>query len=573
MDENCISPSVEANARSRRSSANGQVNTVESFNASSLIGWDRREADDGAEHRSAHLRRNKSRDKALNAEERHLALSNAFTSHDLEIETAHLKGKNRRKSEAHSPPKASLTTFTETGRRSTNEVGRQQSGCASNPTPTLAFRQTTSDIAQRQSDENMCDGKGSTLRNIRDGERMSEALSFPVMSRMNRDEKSQLLSSGSTNGREPNSDRLESKRHRVATHGEHLLDGKRNFDKQDVTEKLQLPAAVHVGLTRSRSLSDSDVLEDFILSVDQRERLDRLKRQIYETNSKRKNHRTVSGSKFDVRFSEQSAESTASRESLFPVLTEKSLKRHSRSHDTINWDIDSDQTISVSARSKKSNIFDTSSKAENPNASIETNFDKRDTSKNTELSRELPLMPSSLSYFTKNQQVKRESDRLYFPIHPSSEAGDSSESIPVIIERLQARSEPGDIGSRTVSTIQQFQSRARSETDAAKAKVQSFIEKPLPALPSSTLRVQRTNGAAAKLGHFKMGANTNSSPESRERKEAAINVHTCPNLNLFADQSWMYQGKSRKKHRYIRGPATPVPPVDFVFRKDKPDSP
>ena len=241
MDQNRITPSVETNARSRRSSANGQVNTVESFNASSLMGWDRRGADDGAEHRSANLRRNKRREKALNAEERHLALSNVFASHDLEIETAHLKGKNRRKSEAHSPPKATLTTFTETRRRSTSEVGRQQTeqnDCASNPTPTLAFRQTTSDIAQRQSEPNMCDGKGSTLSNIRDSERMSEVLSFPVLSRMNHNEKSQLSSSGSTNGKEPNSDRLQSKRHRVSTHGEHLLDGKRNFDKQDLPEKL-----------------------------------------------------------------------------------------------------------------------------------------------------------------------------------------------------------------------------------------------------------------------------------------------------------------------------------------------
>ena len=570
MDENRISPSVETNARSQRSSGNGQVNTVESFTAPSLMGWDKREADDEAEHRSAHLRRNKRREKALNAEERYLALSNAFASHDLEIETAHLKGKNRRKSEAHSPPKATLTTFTETRRRSTSEVGRQQteqSVCASNPTPTLAFRQTTSDIAQRQSDENMCDGKGSMLSNIRDSERMSEVLSFPVMSRMNHNEKFQQSSSGSTIGKEPNSDRLQSKRHRVSTHGEHLLNGKRNFNKQDPSEKLQLPAAVHAGLTRSRSLSDSDVLEDFILSVDQRERLDRLKRQIYETNSKRKNCRKVSGSKFDVPFGEQGAEPTAARESLFPVLTEKSLKRHSRSHEIINWNIDS-------ARSKKSNIFNASSAAENPNASIETNFDERDTSKHTESSSELPLMPSSLSYFTNNQQVKKESDRLCFSTHSSSEAGDSSTDITEIIERLQARSEPGDIGRRKVSTVQQFQSRARSETNAVKAKVQSFIEKPLPALPPSTLRVRRTNGAAAKLGHFKMGASTNISPEPRERKEgAAINVHTCPNLNLFTDQSWMYQGKSRKKHRYIRGPATPVPPVDFVFRKDKPDSP
>ena len=580
MDENPISPFVETNARSRRSpanAANGQVNTVESFNASKLMGWDRRAADNGAEH----LRRNKRREKGLNAEERFLAFSNAFASHDLEIETAHFKGK---KCEAHSPPKATLTTFTQTRRRSTSEVGRQQSCCASNTTPTLAFRQPTSDIASGQSDENVCDGKGTTLSNNRDGERMSEALSFPVMSRINHGEKSQLSSSGSTsNGIEPKSDRLQSKRHRASTHGEHLLDGKRNFDKQDFTaEKLQLPSSVHVELKRSRSLSESDVLEDVILSVEQRERLDRLKRQIYETNSKRKNSRKVNGSKFEVSFSEQSAESTASRESLFPALTEESLKRHSKRHDMMKWDIDSDQMISVAARSNTLNNFDTSSAAENPNASmisaghiVETNLDERGTSKNTELSRELPLIPSSLSHFTNNHQVKRESERLHFPTPVSNEAGDSSESITVIIERLQARSEPGDIDSRKVSSVQcqQFQSRARSETVALKAKVQSFIEKPLPALPSSTLRVGRTGGAAVKLGHFKMGASTNTAPEKpRERKEGEINVHTCPNVNLFADQSWIYQDKSRKKHRYIRGPATPVPPVDFVFRKDKPDS-
>ena len=585
MDENPISWPIETNTKFR-SSVN-EVNIVESINAKKITDFDKRAADGEAEHASSTRRVNE-----CNTEESTVS-ANENSSHDRAIESVRFEEGNRRKSEVPPLPKAVLTTFEQPRGKSTSEVERQHNSNSSNLKPTLAFYESDSDFAWR-SDGNMYNetspGVTTTKRSICDSERVQETLRFPAMSRVNGSEKVQLSVSDSTHHKESKGNRLpESQHRRLTRHAEHLLDEKRNFEKRDSTEKLHLPVPVQGESTRGRSLSDSEVLDSVqynTMSPEQREKLNLLKREIYETNSKRKDCMKMSERKSDASYGKQSAGSAASRERVFPVLTEKSLKRHTKSHGMANCAapellsaitaIDEDRTTCDT--NARSNASDTSSVEENriPMANsaghmIETNLDKRDTSLNTEQSSDLPLI-ASLAYSADSHEGKRESYRLHFPTPPTSQDGDSSESISMIIQRLRVRSEPGDIGTRKLSTIKQLHNRARSETDALKVKVQSFVEKPLPALPPSSLRVKKSNVELAKSDHFKAGANANISPQPRERKDGVINIHTCPNLNLFSDQSWMYQDKSQKKHRYIRGPATPVPPVDFVFRKGKPDS-
>ena len=585
-----ISGSVDTDDKSL-SSVNGRENIVESIKASKIKDWGRRAVDDEVDHGSD-LRRNVRRETGLNTEESE-ALRNkrlSLLSHDRAIGTARFEEGSRRNSEVQLLPKDMLATLPQTRRKSTSEVERHN-GSTSNLKPTLASQEIVSDAWM--SGEFVCNDTSSTAskHSSGDSERFSETLTFPALSRVNVRGKFELSSSGPTHCKESKGIQLHSEHHGIYARTEHLTDAKGHFGNQDFAQKLLLPAPEKGESTRRRSLSDSQVVENSTMSAEQREKqekLDRLKRQIYETNLKKKNKncRKMSGSNGN---SKQSTGYMAAGKSIFPVLTEKSLKRHSKSHEMGRYwapteslsaitATDTDKTLS----DPNTNTSDTSFAADNANTIVDsaghmvgTDLDRRDTSLNTELSSELPPMPPALAYSTDNHQVKRESNRLHFPTPLNSE-GDSSESISVIIERLRARSEPGDVATRKLSSAEQFQlqSRARSETDALKVKVQSFVERPLPALPPSTLRVKRSalNQVPAKSGHFKSGVNALITPEPREKKEGVINIHNCPNLNLFSDQSWMYQDKSRKKHRYIRGPATPVPSVDFVFGKRSPDS-
>lgn len=541
----------------------------------------KRAADDGKAERGSRPRRNAHRDKGFNAEESVKLANEPFAFHGLEVDE-HCKDESRRKSEVRLLPiKATLTTFAPSRRKSTGEfvdVGRQYNGSICNSKPIPDFRQVSFDIAW-QNDKVV--SVTTTKRNDLYKESESETNSFPTKSKVNHGEKFQLSTSGLTNRREPKGVRLQSDHRTLSTHGEHGLHEKLRFIKHECSsERLQLPdPSVYGEFTRRRSLSDSNVFEGSVLSTGQREKLDRLKHQIYETNLKRRNnYKKVSGGKFEVPYRKQSTESTTSGASTFPVLTEKSLKHHSKSHEMVNWTTDSDQIMpEVSTRS---NMFNLTSVTDNRNLTLdslstghflEPNAGKSDISLDAESSGALPVTSSSLAYSVHSQQVRGELNQLYFPSPPRSEGSDS-ESISITIERLRARSEPGDVGSRNLSTVEQLHSRARSESDAAKAKVQAFVEKALPAISPSTLRVKRSDGVPQEFGHFKSGAHVNIAPEMREKREGLINIHTCPNLNLFTDQSWLYQDKSRNTHRYIRGPATPVPPVDFVFSDSEHDN-
>jgi len=398
-----------------------------------------------------------------------------------------------------------------------------------------------------------------------------QTFTFPAMSRVILDtgEKLKSSSSGRAYGTESKINRLKSGEG-ATVNRERLVHFENDFPLHRIS--LPDPRQGNISwnrisdkeLTRSRSFSDSEVEDSTRFSAEQKEKLERLKHQILEKNLKRKDGEKVSGV-------QQSSGLT--RESRFPVLTEKSLKRYAKYHEGTLSTINADQRISA--------VIDVSSERnrDSDSSDIETAGNKTSNSSNAEkaLSGEFITAPplSALPYFQNNPVIKRKTNGSDIPTPPNSEDGDC-ESVSIIsVGRSRARSEPGDVASRKVSTVQQLQNRSRSETYQLNSKVQSFVMKPLPALPPSTLRVkkQALGEITSKAGHFKSGANAIVTLESqRERKEGEINIHTCPNMNLFSDKSWMYQEVSRKRHRYIRGPATPVPSVEFVFRKDEPDS-
>lgn len=428
---------------------------------------------------------------------------------------------------------------------------------------------STSGSVLRWNEGDMChERRGAHDNNKSDG--ALRTFTFPAMSRVILDPGEKLKSSSS--GR---AYRTESKINRLKS-GEGATERLVHFENDFPSHKKSLPDPRQVNLswkrisdqelTRRRSFSDSEVEDSTSFSAGQKEKLERLKHQILEKNLKRKDGEKVSGVQ---------RSSGLTGESRFPVVTEKSLKRYAKYHDTTNAEgvlstINVDQRISA--------VIDVSSER-NRDSDIETAGNKSSNSSNAEkaLSGEFITAPplSILPYFENNPVIKRKTNGSDIPTPPNSEDGDCETVSIISVGRSRARSEPGDVASRKVSTIQQLQNRSKSEAYQLNSKVQSFVMKPLPALPPSTLRVkkQALGEITSKAGHFKSGANANVTLESQsERKEGEINIHTCPNMNLFSDKSWMYQEVSRKRHRYIRGPATPVPPVEFVFRKDEPDS-
>lgn len=581
LDENRINGFVEPS-----SSLNGNENTADNIDVFKIGDWERRVADNELGHK-ADLRESVLRRGTRNAEAKSFVIERPL--HDLQDASASgLRDGNRRKSEGQPLLKAMLTPqFTNTRRKSTSELERKPDDRSTgNSRPALPHDQTVSVAWRNEHNQGkMCNKKSVTSpkpeHSIYGNDRVEETLTFPAMSgeNVNAHEEYRSSSPSWTHRKGAKGNRLNNGES-VTIHSKRLV----HFDKDSHTHKISLPdpgqgnlswkKVSDQELTRGRSFSDSEVEDSVRMSAEQREKLDHLKYQILEKNLKRKESRKISGVK---------KQSTGSRETRFPVLTEKSLMHYSRCHETANG------AGSLSAADQKiSALIDVSTKVNSAGSEFAVqnqDFDveaadkitrnKCDTSSNTEQkSSEIVALPSSIIACSENNQViKRKSNESDIPTPPNSEEGDF-ESISVVIERLRARSEPGDVGTRKVSTVQQLQNRARSETDELKTKVQSFVKQPLPALPLSTLRVkkQALDGVTSKAGHLKAGANANISFERpSERKEGVINIHTCPNMNLFSDKSWMYQDESRKRHRYIRGPATPVPPVDFVFKKDDPD--
>lgn len=545
-----------------RSSANGRENTAKSTDVSKIRDQVRGVDDNEFGHK-ADLRKSPMRRETGNAEAESFAIEGPL--HGQETSISGFRVGTRRKSAGQSLPKALLTPqFINTRRKSASELELKPDNRRRKSPQNSENLGPTSVPFTSWDDGDVWHERRDTSLNDYESDRVVQTMTFPAMSRVNldADEEVKLLSSVRAHRKESKINLLKSGENATVS-SERLMRFENNS-----THRISLPDPGQGNLswkrisdqelTRSRSFSDSEVEDSTRISAEQREKLEFLKRQILEKNLKGKDGRKGGG--------QQSTGLTG--ESRFPVLTEKSLKHYAKYHET---GLAAASLSTINADQRISALLDVSSE-QNRDSDIETARDKSDKSSNAEKTSSEFI---SLSY-SENNPVKRKTNGSDILTPPNSEVGSFESLISIIsVEGSRARSEPGDVATRKISTVQQLQNRSRSKTYQLNTKVQSFVKKPLPALPPSTLRVkkQTLGEMTSKAGHFKAGANANVTLERpRERKEDVINIHTCPNMNLFSDKSWMYQELSRKRHRYIRGPATPVPPVEFVFRKDEPDS-
>lgn len=545
------------------SSVNGRENTVKSTDVSKIRDQVRGVDDNEFRHK-ADLRNSPLRRETGNAEAESFAIEGPL--HGQETSISGFRVGTRRKSAGQSLPKALLTPqVINTRRKSASELELKPDNRRRTSPQNSENLGPTSVPFTSWDDGDVWHERRDTSLNDYESDRVVQTMTFPAMSRVNldADEEVKLLSSGRAHRKESKINLLKSEENATVS-SERLV----RF-QNDSTHRISLPDPGQGNLswkrisdqelTRSRSFSDSEVEDSTRISAEQREKLERLKRQILEKNLKGKDGRKVSGI-------QQSTGLTG--ESRFPVLTEKSLKRFAQYHET---GLAAASLSTINADQRISALIDVRSE-QNRDSDVGTARDKSDKSSNAEKTSSEFI---TLAY-SENNPVKRKTNGSDILTPPNSEVGSFESLISIVsVEGSRARSEPGDVATRKISTVQQLQNRSRSKTSQLNTKVQSFVKKPLPALPPSTLRVkkQTLDEMTSKAGHFKAGANANVTLERpRERKEDVINIHTCPNMNLFSDKSWMYQELSRKRHRYIRGPATPVPPVEFVFRKDEPDS-
>ena len=467
-----------------------------------------------------------------------------------------------------------LTTLTRTRRRSSGEIGRNcDKGRRNIPAKIIPVRISDRAIAMQgllagvnltktaSADENQKAGRGKAPESCQ--------ATTPTNARPSISHK-ELVLDRRKRGEVNNYHREQSIEKRQHASEPHVLHW-----PYRVSESAPRQNDPHAELTRTRSASDSEA-RDSVLPFEKREKLERLKTQVYENNLKREN-----GKARENRGSFQTR-----GDKIFPVLEHASVMRYSRSHATIKTP-GSRNGVTSEARLDETggdvhNLYPTK---ENQNSAAYMGGYDIESTDNNESIRDLELLDVSskekeseacptLGPQQADSEHYRPQEELKRPhVHVSSknELVDL-QSIGVIINRLQnahrARSEPGDVGSRKPSTMHLL-NRARSETDNLKIKVQKFVTKPLPALPPSTLRVNKSSPSeeGSSKGFSKAGVYATTSERSRENIDQVVNIHTCPSLNLFSGRSWMYQGKERKKHRYIRGPATPIPPVEFVFSK------
>ena len=544
-------------------SVNGTENTAKSIEVSKIRDQVRGVDDNEFGHK-ADFRESLLRQETGNAEAESFAIEGPL--HGQETSISGFRAETRRKSDGQSLTKVLLAPqVINTRRKSASELEVKPDN-RRHTSPQNSENLGPTSVPFTSWDEgDMCHERRDTSLNDYESDRVVQTLTFPTTSRVNLDEGEELksvLSSGRTHRKESKINPLKSGENATMT-SERLV----RFEN-DSTHRTSLPDPGQRNLlwkrisdqelTRSRSFSDSEVEDSTRISAEQREKLERLKLQILEKNLKGKDGRRVSGVQQNTGWT---------GESRFPVLTEKSLKRYAKYHETA---LAAASLSTINADQRISALIDVSSE-QNQDSDVEKARDKSDKLSNAEkTSSEF----STLAYSEINP-VKRKPNRSDIPSPPNSEVG-NFESISIIsVEGSRARSEPGDVATRKISAVRELQNHSRSKTYQLNTKVQSFVKKPLPAKPPSTLRVkkQTLDERTSKAGHFKAGANANVTLERPlERKDGVINIHTCPNMNLFSDKSWMYQELSRKRHRYIRAPATPVPPVEFVFRKDEPDS-
>ena len=115
------------------------------------------------------------------------------------------------------------------------------------------------------------------------------------------------------------------------------------------------------------------------------------------------------------------------------------------------------------------------------------------------------------------------------------------------------------------SLISRLLRESESQSDAIKEKVETFIKKENPAQSWPSLKLGERD-LELKRFVYKAPSRHQAAPQ-RKATDQVINLHTCPSLNVFLDRSWVYSDREGKC-RYLRGPATPVPPGESLFDKE-----
>ena len=281
------------------------------------IGWEGGEMEDGPE-------RLRSQESDLTKEER-MVLDMELSPHGPGFDVLNVsdtKDIHRRKSDVRPLPKAASTLLTKQPRRkSTSEVTIEQHYCRNNSNLKPSLAAWGNENAPKSNHEGL----------IGD----SETHTVPHLPPLSRRDTFQLSNQPEPVNREESMNiRLYGDHRRHGAYTENVMLKKGLDNNENFTNRQRLP--VHSKLTRGRSFSDSD-LEDSFMTAEQKEELERLKQHIYETNSRRKSSKKINGRKSDLSSNGCTGNHSTTEGIIFPVLTEKSLKRHSKSHEMVNW--------------------------------------------------------------------------------------------------------------------------------------------------------------------------------------------------------------------------------------------
>ena len=103
-------------------------------------------------------------------------------------------------------------------------------------------------------------------------------------------------------------------------------------------------------------------------------------------------------------------------------------------------------------------------------------------------------------------------------------------------------------------------SATNPENELLDLKVKAFLRKHQPKASPGTLKVKASKVKKSMISPNKLR-------ERRSQDKIFVNTDTCPSSNLVnQDRSWYYQDR-KGKCRYLRVPESPVPPIEWVFKR------
>lgn len=137
------------------------------------------------------------------------------------------------------------------------------------------------------------------------------------------------------------------------------------------------------------------------------------------------------------------------------------------------------------------------------------------------------------------------------------------------IQRESTESAANQESYDSFSEVQSSTSSWQEESEQLNSKIKKFVAKLNTTSPPSSLKIRRsTIHDISVQSHSKRSKDPVQGIE-RKKVYGVVNMHTCPNVNVFKDRSWMYQDRRGEKCRYIREPPSPIPPIEHVFHHNK----